>query len=281
MKTTFLLLFIFISFVIYSSVKYPSGIVGTTKLNGEGCVCHSSEIDSTVSVWIEGPDTLTTGQAANFIIKMTGGPKIKGGYNVAARFGSLAVVDTFSKIIDLELTHSNSRIFPVNDTLIWDFEYHAPNNAGIDSIYSVGNSINGDDIPTDEDKWNFGENFVVTIVPPVNVKNELNKTLLGFELMQNFPNPFNPSTKIRYTIVTPPQSSPLAKGINEVGFVSLKVYDALGNEVATLVNEYKSAGSYEADFKSPVGSQQIASGIYYYRLDVGNYSETRKMVLTK
>ena len=98
-----------------------------------------------------------------------------------------------------------------------------------------------------------------------------------FILEQNFPNPFNPSTTIRYTISTPPSSSPLAKGRNEVGFVTLKVYDVLGNEVATLVNEVQSSGYYEVEFYA----EKLSSGIYFYELIAGNLIQTRKMILLR
>ncbi len=89
-----------------------------------------------------------------------------------------------------------------------------------------------------------------------------------FYLSQNYPNPFNPNTKISW-------QSPVGS------LQTLKVYDVLGNEVATLVNEYKPAGSYEAEFKSTVGSHQLANGVYFYRLHVGEYVETKKMILLK
>jgi hypothetical protein len=85
-----------------------------------------------------------------------------------------------------------------------------------------------------------------------------------FHLYQNYPNPFNPSTKIKYQI-------PVG------GFVNLKVYDVLGNEVAILVNEEKTAGSYEIEF-SAVG---LPSGIYFYTLKAANYIQTHKMILLK
>jgi hypothetical protein len=92
--------------------------------------------------------------------------------------------------------------------------------------------------------------------------------LADFQLYQNFPNPFNPNTKIRW------QSS--------VGsWQILKVFDLLGNEVSTLVNEYRPAGNYEVDFKSSVSSRQLASGVYFYQLKAGNYIENKKMVLMK
>jgi photosystem II stability/assembly factor-like uncharacterized protein len=102
-----------------------------------------------------------------------------------------------------------------------------------------------------------------------------------FKLEQNYPNPFNPITKIKFTIPTPPSSSPLAKGRNEVGFVSLKVYDVLGNEVATLVNEEKAPGIYETEFNPASSIKNPASGIYFYQLKAGDYLETKKMILMK
>jgi hypothetical protein len=89
-------------------------------------------------------------------------------------------------------------------------------------------------------------------------------SLSGFKLVQNYPNPFNPATKITYSI---PQSS----------FVSLKVYDILGNEVATLVDEIKPAGEFENEFDG----NELKSGIYFSQLIAGNHSETKKMILLK
>jgi photosystem II stability/assembly factor-like uncharacterized protein len=89
-------------------------------------------------------------------------------------------------------------------------------------------------------------------------------TQYTFVLEQNYPNPFNPSTTIRYQI---PNSS----------FVTLKVYDVLGNEISTLVNEKIPAGSYEFDFDAT----GLPSGIYLYRLQAGDFVDTRKMILIK
>ena len=90
-----------------------------------------------------------------------------------------------------------------------------------------------------------------------------------FNLFQNYPNPFNPSTKIRFTI-------------NESRFTTLKVYDILGNEIATLVNEKKPAGEYEVEFSSHSGEgRNLSSGIYFYQLKVGSFIQTKKMVLLR
>jgi len=89
-----------------------------------------------------------------------------------------------------------------------------------------------------------------------------------FSLEQNYPNPFNPSTVIKYTI-------------SNKQFVTLKVYDVLGNEVATLVNEQLPAGEYEVEFKPESSIKNPASGVYFYKLIAGTFSETKKMILAK
>ncbi|MBK7105999.1 MAG: T9SS type A sorting domain-containing protein [Ignavibacteriae bacterium] len=101
-------------------------------------------------------------------------------------------------------------------------------------------------------------------VPSVtSVKNNSNATQL-FNLFQNYPNPFNPSTSIKYTI-------------GSYQLVTLKVYDILGRGIATLVNEYKLAGSYETEFDA----SKLVSGIYFYKLNTGSFTEIRKMILLR
>jgi Secretion system C-terminal sorting domain len=103
------------------------------------------------------------------------------------------------------------------------------------------------------------------------IKNNNSEIPEEFQLHQNYPNPFNPSTSIQYTIASRQ-------------FVQLKVYDVLGNEVATLVNEEKSPGTYEVEFKSSCHSREggnLTSGIYFYQLKAGDYLETKKMILMK
>jgi len=95
-----------------------------------------------------------------------------------------------------------------------------------------------------------------------------------FSLEQNYPNPFNPSTKIRYSV---PYSSK----------VVIKIYDVLGNEIETLINEEKPAGTYEVEFNASLLSGSVsakggyASGVYYYQLKAGSYIGTKKMLLIK
>ncbi len=85
-----------------------------------------------------------------------------------------------------------------------------------------------------------------------------------FMLLQNYPNPFNPETIIKFQITEP-------------GFTTLKVFNVLGNEVASLINDNLSAGSYEVDFKA----SKLSSGTYFYTLSAGNNRQTKKMILLK
>lgn len=94
-------------------------------------------------------------------------------------------------------------------------------------------------------------------------------------LSQNYPNPFNPTTKIKYSI---PQETRHASSL----LVSLKVYDVLGREVATLVNEEKQPGNYEVTFNTETRrGESLPSGVYFYRIAAGNFTQTKKLILLK
>lgn len=108
----------------------------------------------------------------------------------------------------------------------------------------------------------------------VSVHSELTSNPTGFSLSQNYPNPFNPSTTIQFTT-----------GSRQ--FVTLKIFDVLGNEISTLVNEEKEPGTYSIEFSAKDGSAsggnayELPSGIYFYRFEAGNYIATRKMILLR
>jgi hypothetical protein len=116
--------------------------------------------------------------------------------------------------------------------------------------------------------------YILKYIPekPFSVENDDSQILFDFVLEQNYPNPFNPSTKIRW-------QTPVS------GWQTLKVYDVLGNEIATLVDEYKLAGNYEVEYNlvksSATDHPAISSGIYFYQLKIENYFETKKMILLK
>ncbi len=98
----------------------------------------------------------------------------------------------------------------------------------------------------------LNENGISSIIP------------INCSLSQNYPNPFNPVTRIDLDI-------------SKMGFVSLRVYDILGKEVQSLVNEEKQAGSYAIDFDAT----DLTSGVYFYRLETDGFSDVKKMILIK
>jgi len=113
--------------------------------------------------------------------------------------------------------------------------------------------------------WNGTNNVSgVLIVNPVVSVDENNIVIFSYTLNQNYPNPFNPTTKISFDIP-------------EINFVTIKVFDVLGNEKATLVKEEKSAGKYEVEFDA----SDLSSGVYFYQLKTGAFIQTKKMLLLK
>lgn len=113
-------------------------------------------------------------------------------------------------------------------------------------------------------KWNAGSTFYPFIWTDWTSVEENDQPVKSFQLLQNYPNPFNPATRIRYEL---PERS----------FITIRVYDVLGKEIATLVNEEKLSGSYEVEFDE----KGLASGIYYYRITTDKFSQTKKMILLK
>jgi hypothetical protein len=270
MKINYLLAFIFLAFVSIVIVANVDEInlIGCTELNGYGCVCHTTELDTIVKVWVEGPESLYVGQTGLYKMFMAGGPAEAGGYNVAGRFGEMVLVDTFSFQHPLsmnELTQAFSLPFlTTQDTIYWAFGYKAlETTPEWDTIYSCGLSLVWDSIPDFHDRWNFGPKFPVRILSLTNA--DENFVLpKDFVLHQNYPNPFNPSTKISW------QSSIGSRQ-------SLKIYELNGKEVEIIFDEFKPAGSYEVSFNA----SGLPSGIYFYKLEAGNYTETKKMLLLK
>lgn len=101
------------------------------------------------------------------------------------------------------------------------------------------------------------------------IKSSQNKLPTGYALQQNYPNPFNPITKIRYSV-------PSVRTHGNAS-VHLDVYDILGRKIATLVNKKQPPGNYSVEFNA----EKLASGIYFYKMQVGNFVETKKLVLLK
>lgn len=144
--------------------------------------------------------------------------------------------------------------------LLGNGNYLVTNAGGVHEI----DSVNGTLIRTITSASNF--QYISPYNPGALLSsgNNGNSVPVKYVLEQNYPNPFNPSTGIKYSIPT-------------AGNVTLKVYDLTGQVVSTLVNEFKSAGSYEVSFNASA----LASGVYYYSISSGEFSKTMKMVLVK
>jgi len=135
-------------------------------------------------------------------------------------------------------------------------------------LWFENNWVSGDDVILIENPDGYKIGFITHSVTiyymTVSSIEHVNSNLRNFVLEQNYPNPFNPGTSIQYVI-------------SSKQFVSLKVYDVLGNEIVTLVNEVKTAGNYEVNFDA----SGLPSGMYIYKLTAGNFSDTKKMILLK
>lgn len=149
---------------------------------------------------------------------------------------------------------------PSTDLWIFDFVFTAPGN---NPYYCVVHGGPG----------GVEMSGVIIVELPVSISDD-GSIVNKFELNQNYPNPFNPTTAIKYSIPVD-------------GVVTLRVFNAIGEEVSTLVNEFKEAGNYEINFSAIGGSATggnaytLTSGIYFYKLQAGDFVETKKMVLLR
>ncbi len=161
--------------------------------------------------------------------------------------------------VHLELSTDNGSTWsdieattPASGTYSWD----VPNTPSTECLVRVSDASNASVMDVSDG--------VFTIQPAVGVNDESNNLPKIYSLSQNYPDPFNPTTSIKYQL---PQS----------GFVTLKVYDILGKEVATLINGQKAAGRYEVNFDA----SNLTSGIYIYQITANNYVSSKKMMLIK
>jgi len=110
----------------------------------------------------------------------------------------------------------------------------------------------------------YSDAITIKYSQPIGITSNYNKLQERYVLEQNYPNPFNPTTNIKFEI-------------SKISNVKLTIYDALGREVETLVNEGLKAGTYQADWDA----SNYSSGMYYYRIVAGDFTDTKKMILIK
>lgn len=263
---------------VYETIKsFQSGIGGHTRKNGpEGCICHMADSTSSVVVRIIGPSEVAPNSINTYRITMRGGLQVAGGFDFNVKFGSVDTVPGQQTVRFYEIpnpgdtTNDISHLVPKNysgDSVSWLVKYIAPNTTTLirDTLFATGNSTNNNGIPDDSDKWNFSPNLVVQVNPSIGIQ-KISTIAEGFSLSQNYPNPFNPVTKIRFSV-------PAGYDNN----TKLIIYDTRGREISVLVNDRLSAGTYEYRWDA----WQYASGVYYYKLVSGKYSEVKKMMLVK
>jgi hypothetical protein len=184
--------------------------------------------------------------------------------------------------IDVKIYNTKNYSVTINEVFNRDSSFYVDENLPI--IIASHDSVEATIVFEPIEEGVFGDNinfrsvtdtlliarqvFVEGTTHPVSAEEEINEAY-NYSLSQNYPNPFNPSTNIEFRI-------------SDFGFVSLKIYDILGNEIATIVNEELSPGKYDIEFDlgTDLGST-LPSGIYFYQLRAGDFTQTKKMLLIK
>lgn len=212
-------------------------------------------MNSAVLVSVTGPATLNPGATGTYTLSVSrsSGTFSTGGIDIAVSTGTLALASgsTGLKISAGELVHSAKFTGATTKT----FTLTAPSTPGPITIYSTG--AGGSNPPA----WNHGSNFTVNVVSGISQIEEIATT---YSLAQNFPNPFNPTTNISFSLP-------------KAGFVNISVYDITGKLVQELVNNNMSAGKYNTTWDA----DNFASGVYFYKIQSGDFTEMKKMSLIK
>ena len=199
------------------------------------------------------------GVSADRIAKWNGTSWSPLGSGVNATVYSLAVYNN-------ELIAGGLFSAPGNNIAKWNGTSWSPLGNGMNSLVLALTVYNNELIAGGQftTAGGVGINYIAKWGNPTGVININTETPKEFSLSQNYPNPFNPETNIKFEI---PENS----------FVTLKVYDALGREVETLVNETKPAGSYSVDFNA----SGLSGGVYFCKITAGGFTDTKRMVLIK
>jgi len=248
-----ILLVFSISAIVYS---YANGRAGCTLLtHTTGCNCHSTSANTSVVVSLTGPDTVLAGSTNtySFSVSRSSGTFSTGGIDVAVSSGTLGIgTSTGIKILSGEVVQSSK----FTSATTKSFTFTAPSTAGTVTMACCGAA------GTNPPAWNNTPNKIIVVRTASGIEN--NTTPVSFSLSQNYPNPFNPVTKISYSVA-------------KSGIVKITVYDILGNTISTLVNSKLETGNYTAEFDA----SKLSSGTYIYKIESGDFSDTKKMTLIK
>jgi len=185
-------------------------------------------------------------------------------YYFAQKFPSGYAIEAKIPLVDLATkrnfgqTSTDVIDWKVGDRIPFDIGINDNDGSGREGMIFYSPS-NGDQGYQNVSRWTF--TWIGDEVTGIDDNSGLVNT---FDLKQNYPNPFNPSTKIQYSIAEP-------------GLVSIKVFDILGRQIAELVNQQQSAGTYTVDFNA----QNLSAGVYMYKIDSGSFQASKKMILLK
>lgn len=263
-----------VSITILDSVHIEVSVSGTTNRVGGELVDGNGFVVDVINSTNSNPFILTAPAAGNYIVNA--------GYkNPQRRWDSAAV----TLVVPVELASFSASVNNNDVTLQWQTATEL-NNSGFDIERAVNNNdwkkigfVSGHGTTSEVHNYTFKDNDLKAGIYNYRIKQidyngsyeyfELEQQIEitppnKFALLQNFPNPFNPVTTIKFVIA-------------EKASVTLTVFNSIGEEVAMLVNEVKEAGSYETQFNA----NGFSSGIYYYKLQTENFVQTRKMILIK
>lgn len=269
------------------------GANDTTALKSRGYLVYRNGPGpiGTNAIWFQGNSTVfnafngpTTGYVASNFNSATGNnaidnwlvlPKVSGGILVGDSlyfYSRSPLSSTFPDSIKVMYSENDSTPtgtwtllgrFQVNVLGTWERRGFRAPTASVNGRFAIRyGCVDGG--PTGNNTDYSGIDAMVIERNTVGITNTNGEVPSSYSLQQNYPNPFNPVTNIKFAI---PNSSE----------VKLAVYDVLGNEISVLVNEFKQAGNYVADFDA----SKLSSGVYFYTLSTGEYKETKKMMLVK
>ncbi len=250
---------------------------------------NSSYLDTNITVfhYSTGEKTIGSGSGkldyafsnAGGVCSLEPSPHISLGIDSSSKFGIWIYGDlSYNQIIFNFENNSNEMSIINSDTLSWtgwkfiEFSLDSINLSGEIFLNSI--SIKNRSPITNYPSGSLSGSIFIDGIqvynysPVTGVKDKGASVINDYKLFQNFPNPFNPSTTLQYQIP-------------EDGFVSLKVYNVIGQQVATLVNAFEKAGSYKVNFDASSITGGLSSGIYFYTLKSGDFSKTNKFVLLK